>query len=220
MTREAFQEIDTWSELEQVAADYDYEDELSDVYTKGSYESYAKDDILEACRSGESLETIKSMIENFPDPIYYDRFIRDYYDGTWRGSDDNDNSFRDYKDTIFGRMEDNDEFDPENEDEDIEPDPTLYEDENEEHEVQPEPEPEPESDMFEVLNIMNEVEIPEEEINIDPFTVPRAVALEEAYEKEAEEAMAEEAERELKAEEEETGMEALEELFVQFIKGA
>ena len=207
MTREAFQEICTWSELEQVAADYGYEDELQSVYGRYGYESYAMDDVLEACRSGDSLDSIKCMVEDLPDPTYYDRFIRDDYDGTWRGSDDDDDKFRGYKDTIFERMEDNDEFDTRNEDEDIEPDPTLYEDdeheENEEPEVQPEPEPE--SDMSEVLNIMNEVEIPEEDAN----TVPIAVALEEAYEKEAEEAMAEEAEKELKAEEEEANLEEL-----------
>ena len=213
MTREEFQEIDTWSELEQVACDYGYEDEFQSVYSRYGYEDYARNDILEACQNGDSLEDIKRMAEDLPDPTYYDRFIKDDYDGTWKGTDDNDDTFRNYRDCIYERMDDNEEFELENEDEDIEIDEHV-----EDTPVHTEePEPEPETDISEVLNIMNEVEIVEEESN----TVPRAIrALEEAYEQEAEEAMAEEAERELKAEEEETETEALEELFVQFIKGA
>lgn len=208
MTREDFDSIDTWYELEQVARDYGYEDEFEYVYTSEAYEDRVRDHIKDMVDNCDRLNDIKRELDELPDANYYDRYIEDDYDDTWRGTDDDDSVFRDYKESLFDRLDENDEFEQEYEDEDIEPD---YEDEDISEE-----EPEDEelentgfdlNQVFEVLDSIDcEVAQAEEalsEIENDP-------ELQEAMD----EAVCEELEEEMKqAEEAEEESAELEELF-------
>ena len=156
MTRAEFESIDGWSELESVASDYGYEDEFDDVYSKEAYEDRVLDEIRDMISDGISLKDLQSNVEEYPDPNYYDRFILDGY-GSWTGTDDDDSTFRDYRDNILERMESNGELDRDYEDDSIDED-TSEDEEDEEDEAIYAESNEQGFDLNEVFAVLDEID--------------------------------------------------------------
>lgn len=150
MTQAEFEDITTYYELEKCARDYGYFDQVfpDGLYTRDEFESRVLDD----AKYCDSLSELRSLVDDIPSDRY-DRYIHDDYDGTWRGTDDNDATFDEYKDDLKSYMDDNQEWEDEPEEKD-EP----------EEEEEPAAEGEAATDIMDIIHeIVDNYEIPEEE---------------------------------------------------------
>ena len=118
MTRDDFNHIKNWYELEEFCRDNNLTHCIEDVYDEDSYNGLARDDIQSWIDDGDSIRDICNRLDNYPSG--YDRYILDSYYGEWYGTDDNDDRFDDYKENILSEIDDDfwdseDEEDEENE---------------------------------------------------------------------------------------------------------
>ena len=106
MTRQDWiDDITTWYELIDFCNDEGYEDYINDIYSEESRDDYISNDLVDMARNADSWVSLMETLQDIP--TGYDYYRQDDY-GEWFGLDD-DYDFRDRKEEILDRL-DEDEF--------------------------------------------------------------------------------------------------------------